>query len=275
MDMIEAIGEGALRFGVFAVVFLAMALAELAAPRRPLGRGRRGRWLTNVLIVVVDALAVRLLFPLAAVGIALWAETQGYGVFRWLEAPVWLAGLVAFFVLDFAVWAQHWVTHKVPVLWRIHRVHHSDVDIDLTTGIRFHPIEIVLSMLWKMAVIVALGAPAAAVFVFEVVLNGMAMFNHANLRLPLWLDRGLRLLVVTPDMHRVHHSVVRRETDANYGFNLSWWDRLFGTYVPQPEQGHEGMTVGLKAYQTDDPTRLGWSLALPFRRNDRQRVSRS
>lgn len=270
MDLIEAIGEGALRFSVFAVVFLAMALAEMAAPRRALGHGRRRRWFTNLGIVAIDAVAVRLIFPLAAVGIALWAQVQGYGLFHWIEAPLWLAGPVAFVALDFAVWAQHWVTHKVPVLWRIHRVHHSDVDFDFTTGIRFHPIEIALSMLWKMAVILALGAPAVAVFAFEVVLNGMAMFNHANLRLPPGLDRALRLVIVTPDMHRVHHSAIRRETDANYGFNLSWWDRLFATYVPQPEAGHDGMTIGLKSYQSDAPTRLGWALILPFRRNDRR-----
>lgn len=263
MDSIHAIGEGILRLSVFAAVFLVMALAEWAAPRRPLGHGRGRRWLTNLAIVAIDTLAVRLIFPLAAVGFAIWAESRGIGLFHILDVSGPVAGIVSFVVLDLAIWAQHVAVHKVPVLWRVHRVHHADVDIDLTTGIRFHPVEIVLSMLWKMAVIAALGAPPLAVFVFEVVLNAMAMFNHANVRLPARLDRMLRLVVVTPDMHRVHHSTEMRETDSNYGFNLSIWDRLFRTYVPQPALGHEGMRIGLEEFQSEDPTRLGWSLALP------------
>ena len=269
MDGIHAIGEGLLRMSVFAAVFLVMALAEWAAPRRPLGHDRGRRWFTNLAIVAIDTLAVRLVFPLAAVGFAMWAESRGIGLFHMLGVPGIVGGLVSFVVLDLAIWAQHVAVHKVPLLWRVHRVHHADVDFDLTTGIRFHPVEILLSMLWKMAVIATLGAPPLAVFVFEVVLNGMAMFNHANVRLPAGFDRVLRLVVVTPDMHRVHHSTDMRETDSNYGFNLSIWDRLFRTYVPQPALGHEGMRIGLDDYQFEDPTRLGWSLALPIAAQDR------
>jgi sterol desaturase/sphingolipid hydroxylase (fatty acid hydroxylase superfamily) len=264
MDAVNTIGESALRLGAFAGVFLVMALAEFGAPRRDMGHGRGRRWITNMVIVLIDTLAVRLIFPLAAVGVALWADANGIGLFNVLGVPGWLAGIVCFLALDLAIWAQHLAVHKVPVLWRVHRVHHADVDIDVTTALRFHPIEIVLSMVWKMIVVVALGAPPLSVFLFEVVLNGMAMFNHANFHIPARLDRVLRTILVTPDMHRVHHSVDIAETDSNYGFNLSVWDRLFRTYVPQPALGHEGMTIGLDEYQTDRPTRLGWSLLLPF-----------
>jgi sterol desaturase/sphingolipid hydroxylase (fatty acid hydroxylase superfamily) len=177
---------------------------------------------------------------------------------------------VAVLVLDLAIWGQHWASHKVPLFWRLHQVHHADRDIDVTTAVRFHPVEIALSMLWKIVVVVPLGAPPLAVFLFEVILNACAMFNHANIALPQWLDRILRLLVVTPDMHRVHHSVLRREHNTNYGFNLSVWDRLFRTYTAQPEGGHQGMTIGLPPYQSEAPTRFGWSLWLPFGRQASQ-----
>ena len=191
---------------------------------------------------------------------------NGWGILSWIDWPFWLEVAVAAVLLDMAIYWQHVASHKIPVLWRVHRVHHADRDIDATTGIRFHPVEIVLSMLYKFVVIIALGAPALGVFIFEVLLNGSAMFNHANLKLPAWLDRVLRTLIVTPDMHRVHHSVIHHETDSNYGFNLSIWDRLFGSYIDQPEKGHDGMTIGLNDYQTDNPSRLDWSLLLPFRK---------
>ncbi|WP_084650460.1 sterol desaturase family protein [Stappia stellulata] len=243
-----------------------MAAFELVLPRRDLTLGRGRRWLTNLAIVATDTAVLRIVFPMAAVGIALWASENGIGLFPWLELSFWLAALLGFVLLDFAVWAEHWASHKIPLLWRIHKMHHVDRDIDVTTALRFHPLEILISMAWKAAVVVAFGIPVVAVLVFEVVLNGAAMFNHANVKLPGWLDRGLRLLVVTPDMHRVHHSVIRRETDSNYGFNLSIWDRLFRTYVDQPRDGHAGMTIGLAEYQTPEPAGYLWSLALPFRR---------
>ena len=258
--------ETAIRLTVFFGIFAVMALIELRAPMRRLVAGRGGRWLTNWSISAIDSTVVRLLFGAAAVGAAADAEAGSIGLFNALGWPLWAEVLVVFVILDFAIWFQHLLSHKIPVLWRLHRVHHADRDIDVTTAIRFHPIEIALSMLLKIGLVYALGAPVAAVLLFEVVLNGAAMFNHANIRLGERLDAALRTLIVTPDMHRVHHSVLRREHDANYGFNLSVWDRLFGTYVAQPERGHEGMTIGLAEHQDPGPTRLLWSLAFPFRK---------
>lgn len=257
--------EPIVRLGVFVGVFTAMALWERGSPRRILIASRPRRWTTNWLIALLDTAVVRLLFPLAAVGAALDAAAQGWGLLPWLGAPTWLAVVITLVVFDFAIWAQHLITHKVPVLWRLHQVHHADRDIDVTTAIRFHPIEIALSMVVKIGLVYALGAPAIAVIAFEVILNGCAMFNHANIDLPRSIDRLLRLVIVTPDMHRVHHSIDRGEHDANYGFNLSIWDRLFGTYIPQPAGGHHGMTIGLEPYQNDEPSNLSWSLSLPFR----------
>jgi sterol desaturase/sphingolipid hydroxylase (fatty acid hydroxylase superfamily) len=258
--------EGPLRLILFVSIFAVMALSEAALPKRDRERPRTHRWFTNLGIAVIDTLAVRLVFPLAAVGIAVVAEARGWGLFNHTAWPGWLEGLIAFLALDFAIYVQHVAAHKIPVLWRLHRVHHADPEIDVTTGIRFHPVEIVLSMGYKVLVVMALGAPALAVFIFEVVLNGCALFNHANVRIPERIDAAVRLLIVTPDMHRVHHSTIRRETDSNYGFNLSLWDRLFRTYIAQPERGHSAMTIGLDQFPGAPPTQLGWSLVLPFRR---------
>lgn len=258
--------EGTIRLAVFITLFSIMALSEYFRPRRPLTASKGSRWFTNWTIVVLDSLVVRLIFPAAAVGAALWANSNGYGLFNMIGISEGLAALLAFLVLDFAIWLSHLLSHKVPVFWRIHRMHHSDVNIDVSTALRFHPIEIVLSMLYKVAIVVALGAPAVSVILFEIVLNGAAMFNHANFKLPLWFDKILRILIVTPDMHRVHHSVEQNETDSNYGFNLSIWDRMFGTYTDQPKDGHDGMTIGLPQWQEDGPTKLNWSLMVPFRK---------
>jgi sterol desaturase/sphingolipid hydroxylase (fatty acid hydroxylase superfamily) len=260
--------EVILRLGVFLGLFAVLAAAEAWAPRRQRRQARGRRWVTNWSIVIVDTLTLRLLaiaLPLLAVGAAMDAEAKNWGLFNRLDWPVALEIGLAILILDLAIWAQHLVTHKVPVLWRLHRVHHADVDLDVTTAIRFHPIEIALSMLLKIGLVYLLGVAAVAVVLFEVMLNGMAMFNHANLNLPPRVDAMLRLLVVTPDMHRVHHSVNRSEHDTNYGFSLSIWDRLFGTYLAQPRDGHEGMVTGLE-WQDERPSRLGWSLLLPFRR---------
>jgi sterol desaturase/sphingolipid hydroxylase (fatty acid hydroxylase superfamily) len=257
-----------IRLGVFLGLFALLAAAEAWAPRRRRRQPRGHRWATNWGIVIVDALTLRLLaiaMPLLAVGAALDAEAKGWGLFNKLDWPVAVEMVLAVLILDFAIWAQHLVTHKVPVLWRLHRVHHADVDMDVTTAIRFHPIEIGLSMLLKIGLVYLLGIAAVAVVIFEVLLNGMAMFNHANLKLPSRVDAALRLAVVTPDMHRVHHSVDRAEHDKNYGFSLSVWDRLFGTYLAQPRDGHESMVTGLE-WQDERPSRFGWSLLLPFRR---------
>ncbi|HLO22362.1 MAG TPA: sterol desaturase family protein [Methyloceanibacter sp.] len=268
MDGLLGQSDGAIRLAVFASVFLVMALIELAAPKRRLIAPKGRRWLTNLGISVTGTVLIRLMamlaVPLAAIAAASYAETHGIGLLNQLDWPEWLKITVALLVLDLAIWAQHLASHKIPLFWRLHRVHHADRDIDVTTAVRFHPIEIGLSMLWKIAVVMAIGAAPLAVFLFEVILNACAMFNHANIALPAWLDRPLRLLIVTPDMHRVHHSVLWREHDSNYGFNLSVWDRLFRTYTAEPEGGHQGMTIGLTPYQSEAPTRFGWSLLLPF-----------
>ena len=256
--------EATIRLACFAGVLLVMALWEIAAPRRALLMDKPRRWFTNLAIVVADSLALRLLFPFLAVAMAQIATDRGWGLFALTDLPFWLEVVLAVVLLDLAIYGQHVASHKIPILWRVHQMHHADRDFDVTTALRFHPIEIVLSMAYKFAVIIALGPPALGVLIFEVLLNGTAMFNHSNVRIPKPLDRLIRSVVVTPDMHRVHHSVIRREHDTNYGFSLSVWDRLFGTYTDQPKGGHEGMKIGLETYQTDDPTKLGWCLALPF-----------
>ena len=264
-------GDGLIRFGVFVAIFLVMAAVEFAWPRRKLIASKGRRWFTNISISVTAGVLIRLMavavVPIAAVTAAFYAQDHEIGLLNQVSWPAWVKIVVSLVALDLAIWAQHLASHKIPILWRLHKVHHADRDIDVTTAVRFHPVEIALSMLWKIVVVVPLGAPPLAVFLFEVILNGCAMFNHANVALPRWADRILRLVVVTPDMHRVHHSVLRREHDSNYGFNLSLWDRLFRTYTAQPQGGHLGMTIGLTPYQSEGPTKLGWSLILPFRRS--------
>ncbi|MDX1593540.1 MAG: sterol desaturase family protein [Gammaproteobacteria bacterium] len=257
--------EAWFRLAAFAAVFAAMAAWEIRAPRRDPELARGARWPANLGLLVVDGLLVRLLIPTAAVGIALLGEARGWGLLNNLDLPYWLAFVIALLVLDLAIYLQHVLFHAVPALWRLHRVHHTDMDFDLTTALRFHPVEILLSMVIKMAVVAALGAPALAVMLFEVILNGMAMFNHGNVYLPWTWDRRLRRVVVTPDMHRVHHSVHWRETNSNFGFNLSLWDRLFGTYRAQPADGHTGMVIGLDAYRDPRQLGLGGLLVQPFR----------
>jgi sterol desaturase/sphingolipid hydroxylase (fatty acid hydroxylase superfamily) len=257
--------ELVIRLSAFAGVFAVMAFWELVVPRRPWAVGRAARWPSNLGILLVDAVAVRLLIPTATVGVALLAAERGFGLFHMLACPAWLAGLLGFVVLDLVIYGQHVVFHHVPWLWRLHRMHHADLDIDVTTGVRFHPVEILLSMLIKIATVALFGIPAAAAVAFEVVLNATSMFNHSNAVLPPWLDRVVRLVVVTPDMHRVHHSAVRAETDSNFGFNLPWWDRLFGTYRLEPAAGHDGMTIGLPVFRDTTELRLDRLLTQPFR----------
>ncbi|SFU70631.1 sterol desaturase family protein [Halomonas korlensis] len=256
--------EPMIRGTVFALVLLAMVGWEVAARRRPQEILRRKRWPGNLLIVALDTLAVRLVFPLAAVGAALIASEQGWGLFNRVTAPAWLAVLASVVALDLAIYFQHRLFHAVPWLWRLHRMHHADLEFDVTTGLRFHPLEVMISMGIKLLVVAVLGAPAVAVLIFEVLLNATSMFNHGNVRLPVRIDRWLRLLVVTPDMHRVHHSIVRRETDSNFGFNLPWWDRLFGTYRDQPAAGHLDMTIGIEDFRNVHDLRLDRMLIQPF-----------
>ena len=258
--------EPALRLGSFAAVFAVMALWELAARRREMQQPRRKRWLANLGISLFDSLLVRLLFPTAAVGFALFAESERWGLLQRVELPFALSVVLSVVLLDLAIYLQHVLFHAVPALWRFHRVHHSDQDFDLTTGIRFHPIEIVASVVLKFAAIAALGPPPAGVFLFALLLNATSMFNHGNVRLPTQLDRWLRWILVTPDMHRVHHSVESHETNSNFGFCLSLWDRIFGTYKAQPDAGHERMTIGVREVREPKiAADLPGMLALPFR----------
>ena len=255
-----------LRLSVFIAVLVLCAVLEALFPRRQRSQQRSTRWLTNLGMVFLNSVVLRLMGPVAALSVAAYAQSQGWGLLSWLAIPSVLAVVVAMVLLDFAIYWQHVLSHKIPVLWCLHRVHHADRDIDVTTGIRFHPIEVMLSMVYKCAIVLLLGAPVIAVFLFEVLLNASAMFNHANMRLPLWLDRLLRTAIVTPDMHRVHHSVIEKETNSNYGFCLSIWDRWFGSYIPQPSKGHDAMTIGLQEYQHEKPARILWCLRLPFLR---------
>jgi sterol desaturase/sphingolipid hydroxylase (fatty acid hydroxylase superfamily) len=258
--------EPAIRLAAFAAVLAAMVLWEFLAPRRSRPLPRRRRWPANLGVVVLNTVIVRLLFPAAAVGLALSAQSGGWGLLHRSEVPAWGAVVAGIVLLDLAIYLQHVMFHAVPALWRLHRMHHADLDIDVTTGARFHPVEIVLSMLIKFAAIAALGVPPAAVLLFEVLLNATSMFNHGNVRIAPALEPVVRWLVVTPDMHRVHHSVERDETNSNFGFNLSIWDRLFGTYKAQPDAGHEGMSIGIREHRDErEVDRLPGMLALPFR----------
>lgn len=257
--------EQLIRMAFFLGILVAMALWEVAAPRRRWEIPRLIRWSNNLGVVVVDTLLVRLTFPVVAVGLVVMAEAQGWGLFNIVDVPVWLAFVASILALDLAIYLQHVMFHAVPALWRLHRMHHADLEFDVSTGLRFHPVEILLSMGIKLAVVAALGPPAVAVLVFEVLLNATAMFNHANILIPAEIDRILRLIVVTPDMHRVHHSIHPSETNSNFGFNLPWWDRLLGTYRPQPREGHEAMTIGIEQFRTPRDLWLDRMLIQPLR----------
>ena len=242
--------EPLIRMAFFLGILLAMALWEVAAPRRRREILRLIRWSNNLGVVVIDTLLVRLTFPIVAVGLAVTAEARGSGLFNVIDAPFWFAFVLSVLALDLAIYLQHVMFHAVPVLWRLHRMHHADPELDVSTGLRFHPVEILLSMGIKLAIVAVLGPPAVAVLVFEVLLNATSMFNHSNIRILPGIDRALRWIVVTPDMHRVHHSIHPSETNSNFGFNLPWWDRLLGTYRPQPREGHETMTIGIEQFRT-------------------------
>lgn len=260
--------EASVRLVFFLGIFVVVALWEWAASRRSLTVSKSLRWINNIAIVALNTLVLRVGIPVLAVGMAHLAEERSWGLLNLYALPGWLALPLAVAALDLIIYLQHVMVHAVPALWKLHRMHHADLDIDLTTGARFHPLEILLSMGIKLAAIVVIGPAPAAVIVFEVLLNGAAMFNHGNIRLPIALDAWLRWLVVTPDMHRVHHSIHPRETNSNFGFNLPWWDRLFGTYIAQPRDGHEGMTIGLDMFRNPREQWLDRMLTQPFRGDD-------
>ncbi len=256
--------EEGIRLTVFFLVLAAMAVWETWAPRRRTAVGRATRWPANLGIVVVNTLAMRAVFPMAAVGIACFVEARGWGLFHHLAVPGWVATVASVILLDLAIYLQHVLFHAVPGLWRLHMVHHTDVEFDVTTGNRFHTIEILLSMAFKGGAIAALGAPALGVLIFEILLNAGSMFNHSNVNIPGPVDRVLRWFIVTPDMHRVHHSNLPGETNSNFGFSLPWWDRLLGTYRGQPSLGHEQMTIGLTPHRDAGKLKLGRLLVMPF-----------
>ena len=248
----------------FVSIFALIFIWEQMSPRRSMTTSKKVRWISNLGITFLNPLVVHLVFPILAIDMALKAREGGWGLLNNFDLPYWLDIVVGIIVLDLVIYLQHVMFHAIPILWRLHMVHHADLDYDLTTGLRFHPFEIILSMGIKLSVVVIFGLPAVAVLIFEVLLNGAAMFNHGNIRLPLKIDRILRYFIVTPDMHRVHHSVIIRETNSNYGFNLPWWDRLFGTYCDQPAKGHEEMTIGLTQFRDSAKLTLPWLLILPF-----------
>ena len=265
MDTFFAEHEAFIRLASFLGIFIIMAVWEVAAPCRALSVSRLRRWSANLGVVVLNSVVLRLLFPAAAVGVATVAVEHGWGLLNVYPLPTTLAIVLSVVFMDMVIWVQHVMVHAIPVLWRLHRVHHADLDYDVTTGLRFHPLEIILSMLIKFATVLLLGPPVVAVVIFEVVLNATAMFNHGNIRLPAALDRILRWMLVTPDMHRVHHSVEDDEANSNFGFSLSWWDRLFGTYRAQPRAGHLGMTIGIHGYREPKQVDgLPGMLLLPF-----------
>ena len=257
--------EIAVRIGGATLVFAAMALWEGFAPRRTLSVGRRPRWPGNLGILAVDMVAVRLLVPTAAVGVALIAADKGWGLLNLFGMPAWAAIVIGVIALDLVIYTQHVVFHHVPVLWRLHRMHHADLDIDVTTGVRFHPLEILLSLAIKIVAVAALGVPAVAVLIFEVLLNATSMFNHSNVALPPQLEPIARWIIVTPQMHQVHHSIERTETDSNFGFNLPWWDRLFGTYRPKPSAGDDNVVIGLPLFRNISELNIIRLLTQPFR----------
>ena len=256
--------EFTIRLIFFVLIFILVALWEIRAPRRNLTTSKKWRWFNNLSIIAINPVFLRLVFPVLAVGMAQTAQANGWGLLNHLGTTNVISLVAWIIALDLVIYLQHVMFHAVPILWRLHMVHHADLDYDLTTGLRFHPVEIILSMILKITIIVALGPPVVSVLAFEIILNGMAMFNHGNIKLPLSVDRFLRLLVVTPDMHRVHHSVIILETNSNYGFNLSIWDRLFGTYLAQPSKGHTDMIIGLSQFRDHRRLTLPWLLILPF-----------
>ncbi|HEX9756197.1 MAG TPA: sterol desaturase family protein [Nitrospiria bacterium] len=249
---------------IFFGIFILMATWEVISPRRILTTSKPKRWIANIGIVILNTFLVRMVLNLAPVGTAIFASEQGWGILNLVERSQWVLIPVAIISLDFVIYLQHIMFHAIPLLWRLHMVHHTDLDFDVTTGARFHPIEILLSTFIKMGAVLLIGASPVSVFTFEALLNGTSMFNHGNVRIPKSIDRGLRWFIVTPDMHRVHHSIYKEETNSNFGFNLPWWDRLMGTYTPVPREGHTGMTIGLSQYRNPDQLSLLGILTLPF-----------
>jgi len=264
MDLLSIDGVLLFRLSFFLGVLAVLMLCEHYFPRRRSSFSKKTRWTANLTLVTIDTLCLRLLFPLLAIDFALIASERGWGLFNYWELSWWLAFILGVIILDFMIYLQHVLFHVIPFFWRFHKVHHTDLDFDATTGVRFHPVEIIVSMGIKIAVVVFLGIPALAVLVFEILLNAGSMFTHSNIKLPISLDRVIRFLIVTPDVHRIHHSPNPAERDRNFGFNLSLWDRFLGTYRDQPSEDHERMTIGIGEYRAAKYLKLHWLLAIPF-----------
>lgn len=253
------------RLIIFIALLAVFASAEAAFPKKARTQPRSIRWMTNAGFVLINNLVLRLIGPLSAIAVAAWAHASGWGLLGQIDLPPAAELIFALILLDLGIYAQHVAFHKFSFFWRFHKVHHADRDIDVTTGIRFHPAEIIFSLMYKCLLVVVIGPGAIAFVIFEIILNGTSLFNHANLKLPVWLDRLLRTFIVTPDMHRVHHSTLNSETNSNFGFNLPYWDYVFRTYRPQPKAGHTDVRIGLADQQTSNPSKLSWSLIFPFR----------
>jgi len=264
--------ETLVRLGFFAAIFFVVALGEKIASRRILLKSKFKRWISNIGMQIIDVALLRLIFPIFPVGVAVICAQKGWGLLNYYQVIQPLTLFIGILTLDFVIYLQHRMFHFVPIFWRVHMVHHTDQDIDVTTAVRFHPLEIILSLLIKFTAVAAIGAPPLSVLIFEIILNGASMFNHGNIKIPLSFDHVIRMVLVTPDMHRVHHSVIVRETNSNYGFSFSWWDRLFGTYIAQPQEGHDKMKIGLNGYHDDRSLKLSALLAMPF--FDQKRVNK-
>ena len=275
MNMITFDNELAVRLGCFIAIFIAMGIWETLAPRRTLTASKRLRWDNNLAITLLNSVIIRIIFPAAAVGMAFMSEWSGWGIFNMLRVPSLPAGILSLLILDLTIYTQHLLFHRIKIFWLLHRMHHTDLDIDVTTGTRFHPLEILLSMELKIVTVVLIGAPAWSVLLFGILLNATSMFNHSNVRMPANVDRILRRIVVTPDMHRVHHSIIADEMNSNFGFNFPWWDRLFGTYRDQPVMGHDAMIIGLANFLDTKYLKLPWMLAVPFIRKSTSATPRA
>jgi len=257
--------EGTWRLSVFIIIFLVMIIWETLIPRRQRNKSTNVRRVNNLGIMFIYTLVVRLVVPLLPVGAAFYAAENSLGLFNIVDLPLMVTAVLTLILFDIAIYFQHRISHSIPIFWRLHRMHHTDTEIDITTGIRFHPIEIVLSLFIKLAIVILLGAPAIAVLIFEVLLSSCALFNHSNVKLPNAVDKALRWIIVTPDMHRVHHSVHREETDSNFGFSVPWWDRIFGTYCAQPKDGHLSMQIGIETFRDNKDSRVDQLLIQPFK----------
>ena len=257
-----------LRLTFFLSILFILIIAEIFLPKKNRIHKRKDRWITNGLITLINTASVNIVhiaIPLIAIVAAIDVSNGKMGLFNIINFPIWIEIILTVIILDFIIWGQHLLSHKIPFVWRFHRMHHTDRDLDVTTAVRFHPFEIIFSMFIKITSIYILGASAIAVIIFEIMLNGMAMFNHANLRIPFRIENVLRKFIVTPDLHRIHHSIYIDEHNKNFGFSLSIWDKIFKCYLDQPRDGHKDMKLGLK-WQNDKPTKLGWSLWIPFKK---------